>query len=695
MAGKEGYHVKLRSRSDARASKPLPALKKVLLDIPTDDDQLEQLRRNLERMGCAGLLDVPWAVREEGLIRDIIGPVSNVWDNTLRGNTEEWTSGVWRDVYGFAKGNVKQPERIEEFLEGEFRHAADPKDGYSVKDLKDPEARMVVGFLNPIFHPEKPKRLISMWASTILGSFRGKLKIDWAHLMVDLIDRLVKNARNSKSKAGTPLAPYLAHLYAKHELLRPEAQQQYEELLNIQKYGGPESGSEPESDSPEPADPSPATSSKPGKRDGAAVRASEESPRKKGKGVAKGARPSGPAKASGRTEKKERPASTQAPDIPELTGQPHNDILELCNHIALRTPILHEHDVQTGRVITGMLKALDCPPGVTPSDRIATLVRDAAKTREIKEEVKLLHAEANSLRTALEKAGKDKKEAEVRANASAQALAGVKEALAIPVDVFNKAHLFEARLERDDQLSRGPIIRFLTDQSRKMEKTWEQMRELVANMTPEGPAAQGTQTGPADMDVVSSPAQPTPNNAGPPGNPVVDLAGSTDSSEGPPVLNTPTPTLAASYDWRDFDMPSATELLKPIPGAELLETPSPFRVPAAPGKSNRRKSTGEFSRREVQTPEGPAEGYQALIETQIRSSGKKPSGPPTLPLTPVNSPASGTKDKASGSKDKATGKKDKTKDRLHPRTEAESGSASGEPAPKKSSQSRGSQSLES
>ena len=92
LAGAEGFRMKLQERPDAKTSKPLPVMRKVLPEIPTDEDQLEQLRRNLERMGCAGLLDVPWAVREEGLIRDIIRPVSNMWDNTLSGNTEEWTS---------------------------------------------------------------------------------------------------------------------------------------------------------------------------------------------------------------------------------------------------------------------------------------------------------------------------------------------------------------------------------------------------------------------------------------------------------------------------------------------------------------------------------------------------------------------------------------------------------------------------
>lgn len=77
---------------------------------------------------------------------------------------------IWKEVHGFRKGSMKVAESINEFLEGEFWNPGDPKDRYLVKDLKNPEAIMVVGFLNPIFHLEKPKRVVSLWASTILGS---------------------------------------------------------------------------------------------------------------------------------------------------------------------------------------------------------------------------------------------------------------------------------------------------------------------------------------------------------------------------------------------------------------------------------------------------------------------------------------------------------------------------------------------
>lgn len=78
-------------------------------------------------------------------------------------------------------------ERVEEILEDEFQNPADPKVGNNVKDLKEPDLRMVVGFFNPNFHPEKPKRLVSRWASTFIGAFRGKTQVDWVQLLADVV----------------------------------------------------------------------------------------------------------------------------------------------------------------------------------------------------------------------------------------------------------------------------------------------------------------------------------------------------------------------------------------------------------------------------------------------------------------------------------------------------------------------------
>ena len=65
------------------------------------------------------------------------------------------------------------------------------------------------------------------------------------------------------------------------------------------------------------------------------------------------------------------------------------------------------------------------------------------------------------------------REATGRAAASAKAIVNVREALALPADVVNKARLFEERLGREERLSLNKIIRFLVDQASSMEQMLE------------------------------------------------------------------------------------------------------------------------------------------------------------------------------------------------------------------------------
>lgn len=51
------------------------------------------------------------------------------------------------------------------------------------------------------------------------------------------------------------------------------------------------------------------------------------------------------------------------------------------------------------------------------------------------------------------------------------------------MDSMIKARLFDEWLEKGDKLSWGHIIRYLSDQARKMEKTWGQMQLLVRNIS--------------------------------------------------------------------------------------------------------------------------------------------------------------------------------------------------------------------
>ena len=100
---------------------------------------------------------------------------------------------------------MKVAERNDDFLKGEFLRTADPKDGHVFEDLKDPDARLVPAFLNPIFHLEKPKRVVAKLASMFLGTMKGKHRVDWTALMEDQVDRMVKNLPKMR-KTATPLS---------------------------------------------------------------------------------------------------------------------------------------------------------------------------------------------------------------------------------------------------------------------------------------------------------------------------------------------------------------------------------------------------------------------------------------------------------------------------------------------------------
>lgn len=51
---------------------------------------------------------------------------------------------------------------------------------------------MVIGFLKPILHPDKSKKVVSLWTSTFIGSFWEKVDVNWAYLLANLVRQLVK-----------------------------------------------------------------------------------------------------------------------------------------------------------------------------------------------------------------------------------------------------------------------------------------------------------------------------------------------------------------------------------------------------------------------------------------------------------------------------------------------------------------------
>ena len=191
------------------------SLRNVTPTIPGNEFERGILKSDLEDLGCAGLLERPWNLKNEDFIQQFVlireGKLerNNMFDTTIPDQPEEWTADVWREVYDFQPGGNGLANRTDLYIEGKFRNDADPKDGFSVRDCRNPRERKLLEFLVPIVHPNKPNQVTRTIRNTIFGALSGERPVDWGKVFSELVQRLVGGAGKSKS---TPIYPFLYHL---------------------------------------------------------------------------------------------------------------------------------------------------------------------------------------------------------------------------------------------------------------------------------------------------------------------------------------------------------------------------------------------------------------------------------------------------------------------------------------------------
>lgn len=187
--------------------------------VPSNEEEKNQLRADLKTMGCAGLLEEPWAIRYDPIVQELLVPQGNQFELTLRSDPRKWTSEVWAKVYGFRNKGDAFAHRNEPWINGKFSSPIDAKNGYTVSDCVDPRERRVLEFVVPIIYPEKPRHLTKEIGNTIFGALAGKAQINWGEILELVVDKLVANLKKRKD---TYICPYLFHLYHKYELLTTE-----------------------------------------------------------------------------------------------------------------------------------------------------------------------------------------------------------------------------------------------------------------------------------------------------------------------------------------------------------------------------------------------------------------------------------------------------------------------------------------
>ena len=197
------------------------------------------LKEDLQSLGCAGLMERPWNLKNEEFIQQFVlireGKLerNNMFDTTIRDRPEEWTTGVWREVYDFQPGGSGLANRTDLYIEGKFRNDADPKDGFPVRDCMDPRERRLLEFIVPIVHPVKPTRVTRMIGNTIFGALSRDRPVDWGKVVCELVQRLVGEADKAKP---TPICPFMYHLYECKGLLTEEEETDCTTAKELNRY---------------------------------------------------------------------------------------------------------------------------------------------------------------------------------------------------------------------------------------------------------------------------------------------------------------------------------------------------------------------------------------------------------------------------------------------------------------------------
>ena len=197
------------------------------------------LKSNLEDLGCAGLLERPWNLKNEEFIQQFVliqknkMERSNMFDTTIRDRPKEWTAGVWREVYDFQPGGSSLAHRTDLYIEGKFRNDVDPKDGFPVRECRDSRKCRLLEFLVPIVHPNKPTWVTRTIGNTIFGALSRERSVDWGKIFSELVHRLAGGAGKSKP---TPICPFFYHLYESKGLLTEEEETDYTAAKELNRY---------------------------------------------------------------------------------------------------------------------------------------------------------------------------------------------------------------------------------------------------------------------------------------------------------------------------------------------------------------------------------------------------------------------------------------------------------------------------
>ena len=186
-------------------------VKPLILAIPTDDEEFQELKEDLRAMGCAGLLARPWNVQSDDMLREFLFMRGNQWDGTRRRDPKNWTPDTWAKVYGFQK-IVKEgwAGRKDNLFTGKFKGEVDPKESLHPANCLNLGERRMLQFMMPILNPEKPKWITLTMPNTLFEALFRVPPVNWGLFIHETVARAIPYIGRKPSY----ISPSIMHLYS-------------------------------------------------------------------------------------------------------------------------------------------------------------------------------------------------------------------------------------------------------------------------------------------------------------------------------------------------------------------------------------------------------------------------------------------------------------------------------------------------
>ena len=96
------------------------SLKAMVPVIPKTPIARRELEEDLMRIGCVGLLNKLWNIKDEGLVRKLVEGAPNQFDHTVRCKPEKWTALIWRETYGIKPEGYGWASRTDKYIVAQY-----------------------------------------------------------------------------------------------------------------------------------------------------------------------------------------------------------------------------------------------------------------------------------------------------------------------------------------------------------------------------------------------------------------------------------------------------------------------------------------------------------------------------------------------------------------------------------------------